>query len=378
MPEVWWWGPQTIGETLEFETDVRTTRSAEWRDSLKDATQFLSLGHTLRNPLAETMIETMRANALGQWLVPEWPNATIVTSTVSSGTTVLSVTVPSAYRVGQKVFVGLYDGAWEQAEVDSVGVSDITLTAGLVASYAGSSIVPVIIAPMILCIAPNGVEFQSTYQSQGLAVRFMSIDPVDLSGNPYPTHSGLPVVTDGRVPFQPLAGVVNQAHDLMASGFGAYALQLVEDFERRRGTVSWYDKGHVGRWNRRQFLHYLRGRDGEFWLPTGQNDLVLQGSVASGALSVLVKPVAANAAMIGRRIVLQENANLVIREVTGAISVGPNQSLSIAAPGVAFTTSAVVSLAVRSRLDVDQIDIGYQFAAGGLAAACSVPVVEVP
>lgn len=378
MAEVWRWWPQSVFEALEFETDVRMARSGEWRDSLKDATQFLTLGHTLQHARAEAMIEAVRANALGQWLVPEWPNATVSPSTLAAAETIVPVAVPEAYRVGQKVFIGLDDAAWEAREVGVVGVSDITLTAGLDATYAGSAGRPLIVAPLVLCVAPGGVEFQTVFPVQGLTAQFMSVDPVDLAANPYPTHADLPVVTDGRVPFQPLAGGLNQASDLFASGFGAYALQAVETYTRRRGMVSWYDKGHAARWARRGFLHHLRGRDGAFWLPTGQNDLPLQGPVASGALSVLVKPVAANAAMVGCRIVLREGANVAIREVTGASTVGPNQSLAIAAPGVAFTTVATVSLAVKSRLDTDRIEIGYQFAAGGLAAFCSAPVVEVP
>lgn len=378
MAEVWRWWPQAISETLEFETDVRMARSGEWRDSLKDATQFLTLGHTLHHARAEAMIEAVRANALGEWLVPEWPNATSSTGTLAAAATVIPVAVPGAYRVGQAVFIGLDDGAWEEAEVGSIGGSDITLTAGLAATYAGSPSRPVIVAPLVLSVAPGGVEFQTVFPVQGLSARFMSVDPVDLAANPYPTHAGLPVVTDGRVPFQPLAGGMNQASDLFASGFGAYALQSVETYQRRRGMVSWYDKGHAARWTRRGFLHHLRGRDGAFWLPTGQNDLPLVASVASGALAITVRPCAANAAMIGRRITIREGANIVTREVTGASTVGPNQQLSIAAPGVAFTAAATVSLTVKSRLDADQIEIGYMFAAGGLASSCAAPVIEVP
>lgn len=378
MAEVWRWWPQSIAETLEFETDVRMTRAGEWRDGLKDATQFLTLSHILRAPLAETMIEAVRANALGEWLVPEWPNATVSTATLAAAATVIPVAVPAAYAVGQAVFIGTGPDAWEERAVASIGASDITLTAGLGATYAGSSVRPVIVAPLVLCVAPGGVDFQTAYASQALSARFMSIRPRDLAANPYPTLSGVPVITDGRVPFQPLQGGMNQASDLFASGFGAYALQAAELYTRRRGTVSWYAKGHAARWALRGFLHFLRGRDGEFWLPTAQNDLPLVASVASGALTITVRPCMGNAAMVGRRIVLREGPNVVIRAVTGASTVGPNQLLTIAAPGVAFTTAASVSLATRSRLDADQIEIAYQFAAGGLAASCAVPVIEVP
>lgn len=378
MAEVWRWWPQSIAETLEFETDVRMTREGEWRDSLKDATQYLTLSHVLKAPLAETMIDAVRANALGEWLVPEWPNATVSTGTLSAAATVIPVAVPAAYSVGQAVFIGTGPDAWEQGEVASIGASDITLDAGLAATYAGSASRPVVVAPLVLCIAPGGVDFQTAFPVQALSARFMSITPIDLAANPYPTLSGVPVVTDGRVPFQPLQGGMNQAADLFASGFGAYELQAAETFTRRRGTVSWYAKGHAARWALRGFLHFLRGRDGEFWLPTGQDDLPLVSPVASGALSITVEPALSNAAMVGRRIVLREGANVVIRAVTGAADAGANQLLTIAAPGVAFTVAATVSLATRSRLDADQIEIAYQFAAGGLAASCAVPVVEVP
>lgn len=378
MAEVWRWWPQAIAETLEFETDVRVARSGEWRDSLKDATQFLALSHVLQAPLAEAMIETVRANAGGEWLVPEWPNATVSTTTLASAATVIPVEVPEAYAVGQAVFIGTSADAWEQGEVESIGASDITLVDGLGATYAGSAARPLVVAPLILCIAPSGIEFQSTFPSQGLSARFMSIAPVDLAANPYPIHADIPLVTDGRVPFQPLAGSMSQALDLFTSGFGAYDLQPAETYTRRRGTVSWYSKGHAARWALRGFLHFLRGRDGAFWLPTGQNDLPLVSSVASGALTITVQPCMANAAMVGRRIVIREGANVVIRQVTGASDAGANQLLAIAAPGVAFSTDATVSLAMRSRLDSDQIEIAYQFAAGGLAASCAVPTVEVP
>jgi hypothetical protein len=378
MAEVWRWWPQSLQETLEFETDVRMARSGEWRDSLKDATQFLTLSHILPVAQAEAMIETVRANAIGEWLVPEWPNATVGTGTLASAEDVIPVAVPATYAVGQQVFIGTGPDAWEQGEVASIGASDITLEAGIAATYIGSEGRPVVVAPLVRCIAPGGLDFQTVFASQGLVARFMALDPVDLAANPYPTHDDLPLITDGRVPFQPLAGGMNQASDVFASGFGAYALQQVETYTRRRGVVSWYDKGHAARWERRRFLHHLRGRDGAFWLPTGQRDLPLAAAIDAADLTITVAPLASNTAMVGRRIVIREGDSLVIREVTAAADDGDDQELAIAATGVDFTTAAVVSLAVKSRLDTDQVEIAYQFAAGGLAATCAMPVIGVP
>ncbi len=378
MAEVWPWSPQTILETLEFETDVRMARSAEWRDSLKDATQFLTLGHVLNNVKAERAIEAVRLNALGEWLVPEWPNASVTFGSFAAGVTVLPVELSDAYTVGQTVLIWLSDDIWETKEVSALGPSSITLSTGLISSYSGNQNRPLIVVPMILAIAPGGVEFQSVFPVQSLSVRFMATETVDLAGNSYPLHAGLPVVTDGRVPFQALSGGLNQANSLMASGFGAYALQQVETYTRRYGTISWYDKGYLGRWARRKFLHFLRGRDGAFWLPTGQSDLLLVNPVSSGALSIVVKPITTNAAMVGRTITITEGNNTVTRNVTGASNAGINQALSIAPTGVAFTTKATVSFAIKSRLDADQVEMNYFFAAGALASTCNLPVVEVP
>lgn len=377
MADVWRWWPQSLQETLEFETDVRMARSAEWRDSLKDATQYLSLSHLMPVAEAEAAIEVVRTNTDGEWLVPEWPNATIFTGTIAAAEDTVSVEVPTAYTVGQQVFIGTGPNAWEQGEVAAVDIGSITLVDGLV-GYVGSSNQPVVVVPMQLCIAPGGIEFQTGFGAQGMSIRFMAIEPLDLSENPYPTHSGLPVVTDGRVPFQPLNGSLNQAVDVFSSRHGAYALQQVETYTRRRGTVSWYDKSHTDRWERRKFLHFLRGRDGAFWLPTDQRDLPLVEQIDAVDLTITVVPFASSAEMVGRRIVIREGTNFVVREVTAAADDGDNQELAIAATGVNFTTSAVVSMAVKSRLDADTIEIAYQFAGGGLAAFCAAPVVEVP
>lgn len=378
MAEVWRWWPQSIGETLEFATDVRQTFQGEWRDSLKDATQFLTLGHTLRHARAEAMIEAVRANALGSWLVPDWPCATVSQTTLAAAATAVPVDVPAAYRVGQAVFIGTWDDAWETGLVAAVGGSSITLSAGLAATHTGTKARPLVVAPVVPCIAPGGVEFQTVVGVQGLSARFMSVDPIDVAANAYALHDGRPIVTDGARPFSPLSGALNQAAELMASGFGAYELQAAENFTRRRTSLAWYDKGAAGRFARRQFLHFLRGRDGEFWVPSGQRDLVLQDPVTSAGISVTVAPIASDTAMVGRLIVLREGSSIVAREVISAGTTAGEQSLEIDPTGIDFTTAAVVSLAVRSRLDTDVLELSYFWAAGGLASLCNAPAIEVP
>lgn len=378
MPEVWNYFPQGLSESLEFETDVRQTPQGEWRDSLKDATQVFSVSHMFNQSKAETALDRVEANSFGEWYFPDWANQTRVTSNIAAATTVLTVDNSAVYSVGQKVLVAIDDGHWEQGEVLSKAVGSVTLVAGLTNAYGGSAIRPAVVVPLVLCIAPNGAEFQATFNYNSLAMSFMSIDPLDLSENNYPLFQSLPVVLDGAVAFSPLAGSVSQAIDVMASRFGAYEQQEVELHTRRRGTVSWYDKGHVAMWNRRKFIHFLRGRDGEFWMPSGRNDLKLQASIGASDLTVSVIGLIPDAQMTGKLILIKEGSNVVYKEVTGALTTAGVQDLEITATGIAFSQSAVVGFMNKSRLDSDTLEVQYQFVAGGLASFCAVPTVEVP
>lgn len=378
MPEVWNYFPQGLSESLEFDTDIRMAPGGEWRDSLKDATQVFRVDHVMNPVKAEKLIYRVESNAFGDWYFPDWPNQTRTYSNIASASTVLAVDNSDAYIVGQKVFVATDEDHWEQAAVLSKAVGSITLTAGLASSYGGNAIRPAVVVPLVLCIAASGVDFQASFGSVVLSASFMSMEPLDLSNNSYPLFQTLPVVLDGAVSFSPMAGSMFQAIDVMASRFGAYEQQEAELFTRRRGTVSWLDKGYAAMWTRRQFVHFLRGRDGEFWLPTGQNDLRLQANIDAGDLSILVKGVMPDAQAVGKFIVIREGSNVAYKEIAAALTTGGVQELEIAATGIAFSQNAVVSVMVRSRLDNDTVELIYQFMAGALASTCVVATVEVP
>lgn len=377
MPETWQYFPQGLSETLEFETDVRQAPGGEWRDSLKDATQFFNTFHVMGAAKAEAALERVRLNSFGDWYFPDWANQTRVLSTLASTTTVLNVANTDAYVVGQKVLVALDDDTWEQREVASKGVGTVTLTSGLVGSYGGNAVRPAVIVPLVLCIAPNGAEFQAYFGANDINMTFMSMEPQDLSGNAYPLYLGLPVVTDGAVLFSPLAGTVSQAIDLTQSKFGAYEQQEAELYVRRRGSVSWFDKGVSAMWTRRQFLHFLRGRDGEFWLPTGRNDMKLSAAIDAADLSISVKGVLSDALVVDKHIVVHENGNTVCKQVAAALTTGGVQELEITATGVDFSANATVSFVTKSRLDTDSMEVVYSFVAGGLASTCAVATIEV-
>lgn len=380
MPEVWYWPPNSIGETLEFSTDIRISRTVEKRDSHKDATTKLALGYTVAQNIGEAMLDTYRKTPSDTFLVPEWTTATFMRSGVLAiSSTVIPVEDETIYTVGRTVFIGNGNSLWEQSEVLSVAPGAITLTAGLSREYIAGQDQVVFIAPMLECLLSDGVKFSTRFKVTSLNMEFISIDGPDLGANPYSEYEGLPLVTDGFLTFSELQGEVRQASNLADSGFGHYAVLPVEEFTRRRGQLSFFDGDYAGRMARRKFYHFLRGRDGEFWMHTAQRDMPLNLPFSAGSLTLSVKPFTSATRMVGRHIMIKEGDNFAASEVTSASDVSDTQqTLQITAPGFAGTTEAMVMLMHRSRLDDDTVQIGYRFTPNGLKASTLANVVEVP
>lgn len=379
MAEVWHWAPNSLTETLEFKTDLRNSRSAERRDSYCEAIQKLSFGHVVSPEVAEQMFARLLVDPNQTHLVPEWPTATISPDTsISITDTVIPVEDDVVYAVGQKVFFGAGD-AWEVGEVDSLGGSSITLTAGSSAGYTGSPQEPFFVAPLILSILPDGIQYSARYPIRGVTMQFLSVEPVDISESPASTYDGLPLVLDGMVSISELSGSVGRSSILASSGFGVFDIIESETFNRRRSTLSFLDTSYAERLARRRFFHFMNGRSGEMWTPSGQPDVSLNSSFGSSSLTIDVKPIGPASYMVGKTIIISEGANSVVREITGAVdNSATSQSLEISATGFNGTVDAQISLLTRCRFDTDTFDLSYGFSQDGLIARSSMPTVEVP
>lgn len=380
MAEVWHWDPSALGETLQFSTDILSTRSAETRESRKDATQFLDFAHVVTPETAEAMIGLYQRDTDQVFAVPEWPTATISASvSIAATDTVIPVEDSVVYSVGQEVLIGQFGADWETGVVDAVGAGEITLSAGVVGNYTASETQRVYVAPLVRCIAPDGIKQSARYKLRDVSVGFLSVAPVDLAQNAYATYLGLPLVLDGYVLGGGLNGGVNQVSELFESAFGNFSLLSAETFVRRTGTLSFADTGYAQRLIRRRFLHYMRGRSGEMWVGSGQNDLVLNTGFLSGTTILNVQPVLPAAQMEGRHIIVSQGGVSRQREIISATDNTPtSQSLQIAAIGFIGSIDASVGFLTRCRFDTDDMGISYQFLPSEMLARSAYPFVEVP
>ncbi|MHA3913842.1 hypothetical protein [Halovulum sp. GXIMD14793] len=377
MP-VWPYWPASLTEVLSFSTDVRMTSAGEVRDSLKDATQEFDLGHVLPHRQAETAVELFRSQPLGQWTVPVWPDRSTFLGVIAAGTTILTADTNADYRVGSMVFIGTDHATWEIATVAAIGPGTVEITSGTTQEYTGTPQKPVVIAPAVNCLFPNGLADQRNVSVTWLSLTALSVEPNDVGLNGYPLHQGLPVLTDKSPLITDLPGGAYQANQFMDSGMGAFSLESQEEYSRRMASISFLKRDPAERWAWKQWLHFLRGRDGAFWLPTWKNELPLTVAAPAAATFLTAQRLVEDASQLeGRSILIEaQTGELIPRQITSAADVADTHVLTIAAPGVALSTESRIHLMARSRLDADELVIAYQPSGLGLAASFESPIVE--
>lgn len=379
MPEVWYWAPNNIVEDLTFSTEILEARTIERRTSYMDAVQVLRYGYVASPTLTEKMMGLYLPDVTATFLVPEWPTATFSASAGASATdTVIDVVDDVVYEVGQQVILGRGD-TWEQGEVASKGGTSITLTSGIGATYGASSGQPFFVAPLVESIITRDIEYSTVIPQRMLQVEFMSVAPVDLAANPYATFDGLPLVDDGDVKFGDLGGRAGQRTVLYRSGFGSFQVIPDETYTRRAGTLEFFDYTYAARMARRRFFHFMRGRDGEMWVPSYQKDLILNSGFSTGALTINVQPVTSAAEMVGKVIYIQQGSTTRTRTITGATDSSPTSQTLQFSGALGFTgqASAVVSLARKVRFDQDVNTLEYKFSSDGLMAFSTNQILEV-
>lgn len=378
MSKLWPFIPTSIEESLQFKTDVRMARSGEIRDSLKDATQILTLNYTAQDKLAARIEGLFRTNISGRWYVPLWQDMSVTTSAISAGATSVDVEEPADFRVGGRAAIIRDDQLAEIINVGSVAseVLDLAGSETVSNSYPAKSIV----VPLVTALCPQGLQRSIKFAVTDLSLSFISIEPVDLSEDLLPSYDGYPVLDDPSVLLSDLAGSLTQQMDFIDNGFGSFKLETDETYSRWRGSVGFADYTRQERWERRQFLHLVRGKDSPFLLPTWKNDLDIRSQASPSSSQLVIQRLSDTASnLAGRYIQIDTGSGFIYRKVNSA-SVGSSTiTLTLnATHGQTVTTDMVGSFMHLVRFDQDSFDIEHMRTVDGFFSNFSASVVEVP
>lgn len=365
MPDFWPFVPLIEGtvEKLSWLTDVRQTVAGEMRDSLRDARQRFIFSFNLDDTERAEAIEIASKNMLGDFEVPDWPSKTLLDGSVLDSDTVIAVDTNADYRTGGRAVIYKSRTEYALVEIAAVAVGQITLSAPVGVTLTGSARAPLAVAPLRTAYLVGGLTESKFFRGRTVAAaEFECRDGVDIGENNYVTLGSYPVLTDPSVVVTPLDGAVARAVDYVDSGLGTVVGMPVRNVVISRETISFIDQGLSARWSRRRFLHYLRGRDGAFWLPSWSRDLEMALQWSSAGNFMTVAPLLADVAdYVGRRIQVDDGA-FIHREVTSAIVSGNNHRLYMSPPGRDVPTTAVVSFLGLRRLDADVLELQHSAA----------------
>jgi len=382
MPNLWPHIPGNFIERLRFSTDVRQTPEGEYRDSLHDGVIEMSMQHTVEDAEAERMRQRFDENALGEWYLPIWQDATHFVGTIAASEIYISVDTDADYRAGGKAVILSDDQTWEVVDVASAAGGLLTLSTATTQSYSGTEAAPVLVAPVVTALAVEPLARSVSYAITRATIGFRATEPYDLApASPiYPVYNGSEVMTDPIAVLSGLQGAVFRQNTLIDSGFGAITFEDSRDFVEQRASIAFADYTNADRLLRRQWLHYIRGRDRSWWLPSQKSDLVLESPIGASDTTITVTKVGgATSGYVGRHIQIDDDGTLYRREITAASSGSTTSTLTMdSSLGAAVPVSATVSLMTLVRLDADRVEIQHRPKQGGVFSTMQTTVLEVP
>jgi len=371
MPETFLFRPNwsTAPEvTLSYKTDIFTSRSGyEQRRALRSTPRrrvdFTSLAH--RDDM-QRFSRLMATKQNADFVFPDWTRA-ISTHGVASGAVFFSLRelAPEWVKIGAKAF--LVDGdTVTPVIIASVDAYTVELLAPVTQDYSAATVLRPAYVGLLATISSavntsNTVTVQVSY---------------DVTPGSVPNSENLffPYIVDGKEVF---SFPWNWGESVAAE----YSWQI-ENVDFDRGVIKTYrpvDFGKVGqtatvlRENAYQidymqrFIERQKGQRGQFWMPTGTDDMTVVGDITNGATTITVAGTSAandyGLSEVYRGVALYlRDGRKVYRKVGSIIVSGGNSVLTLSA---AVTTAIPVSLIAKvswmsmARFASDEVSLEY-------------------
>lgn len=366
MPNLFPFSPEAsvIEETLFWSTLVARSRDTEVRTQIAPTRQMFL--YTFRMDAqkftkAEGIIED---DPLGQLYVPLWTDMSLV-GDVTVGQTTFTVDPASDYEANQFVLIYQDDDTYELATVSSLVETTLTISSGVAASYVDAVAVPVRIGH-----AENGIEHSRNYAGDiDVKLQFELISNNETKTNPFTTYNTLPIFTPASYSFSPITGILNQ-QSRRVDDLVSFALLSTRNVSERIYGLSYKTETLAELKELREFLNFLGGKSGEFYLPRRSRDFVATGAISAGQTVVPIEPAYLTLAeYTGKHLCVDGTA---FTTIASAANGSGTHDLTIAALGTSHGDPEI-SLMLRCRMEVDSVKIRHE----ATEAKVQIPVREV-
>jgi hypothetical protein len=215
--------------------------------------------------------------------IPEETKTVLLSADALSGSNTLSfANVPSWVQAGFSYML-LLDNKREVVRVETVSPTSVTLTANLQNDwYKDEYFVPLLTVRMATSIAAPLVTNGVATVTQAWEVE-PTTEPFEEETITYPQYEGYYVFTDQHNWGESLSVQKNYEREEVDFGKGRARYFTPIDFPNQVRTLSVVTEDPAETSNIRQLFQKMRGRAGEFWLPTWERDLELISDVSAGS-----------------------------------------------------------------------------------------------
>ena len=371
MPETFPFKPNwsnALEVTLSCKTEIFTSRSGkEQRRALRSTPRrrvdFTSLAHQ-SDVVAFNRLVATKQNA--DFLFPDWTRAA-QSHGIASGATFLSLRelAPEWVNTGRQVF--LCDGdTLTPVTVASADAYTVELTAPVTQDYSGATVLRPVYAGLLATISSN----LNTSNTVSVNVSY------DVTPGSVPNSANLffPYVVDGKEVFSFPWN--------WGEAIGAEFAWSVENVDYDRGVITTHrpiDFGTVGQSATvlrddayqidymQRFIERQKGQLGEFWMPSGTEDMTLAANISNGASALTVAGIdIANGYGLsevykGVALYLRDGRK-VYRKIDGIIVSGGNSVMSVSAAftfGITTGDIAKISWMRPARFTSDEVSLEY-------------------
>ena len=380
MPELWTFpAAEAVTEFLEWRTDVLQARAGEQRIALRSLPrEIVTFRHRCDALAMARAAELARTGFVGDWLVPLWHMAQQPVADLTQGDSeILLDTGSSDFRAPGLATLAVDGGDGVLVAIDAVQADRLILAEPLILAVPATTVAArrITVAPVRTGILASGIEIALRRQNDGtVSATFLLRDAADLTLPVLPSYLGYPVQTDPSLTRAPITTNLRRAVEYVDNGFGPVVIEPLRDVFERGETITLRAQGPAKRWALRRWLWSLRGRQASFWLPTWARELQLQAAMTSGSAQMRVVPLAALAAYVGRKILLEMQGGPRFRTITAAVADGANHRLTISSNlGEPVPVGTKVHFLTLVRSDADRVEIQH----GAVASEVTLPVVEV-
>lgn len=338
-------------EGISFRTDVLRAFSTEQRIRLTDIPRrSFDHNYVLDGRELELARNLIRATQPGPLEVPDWAFAREVTA--DQGDTVLTFDNTYPELTGAAVIVQDAYTA-EVVQIASGDETGVTLTAPLAFDYPNG-----IIAPLLSCDALDGLSIgrRPGPTVQGSAT-FTAYAGTDLADDLLPTYEGDPIIVQcNRI--SDLAETTQRAFDSVDNGIARPFNDSTLSEATQTSGFAWEPSSRLERWEARQTVYALKGRQKAFWLPLMNRGIQLAASAPMGAGSITIRYVAYSIGWdVGHLFAKYADGSWMAFEVTASTPSTETESLTLAVPlAQSLNDAQIICVLVRMRQASDRLE----------------------